>query len=687
LHTKNEPEFPLKGGAAFRSRLKDINRKIFRCGLETITENDKIFASSGFKESVAAMGMDKAVIPSNYSYLNSIISNLKQSNIWNNSDYWNINPSHPVSEMKMAVEKLTTDSFNEGSQISIVDIWNRLQETPFGLMNCSGAVFILGFLLKEYADGKYYKKDGANTVPLTFDGLADMIFCAVKGLPKATSLYIVKMTPEQERFCKVTGDIFNIPVDRRNSIQDVQQELRQYFARVTFPLWSLTAYAENENYFGFGEAFISIINLLCDFVAPEPRNGRDETKIAEEISRLYGQNPGIEQCLKNAVSPDNMKEGIKLYIASKKHELISLARRLNIGDARYISELKTKLSADSSWLWDKGDIDVKIEELYDDYKLIDEINKIINVSVNTLEDAATRIREKLGAVRMPYAFFKDECPEIEILFKNLITVYKTGSFKEVNKNNLLRELQQKTDTFNLFFNNSLFAAFKKKIEKILETKISDSECYHLYNRMDSNVIGLELEQYIQSLQQVYSEYQKNQKLNALIAKWRELSGTKSPKDWSLKHKVPVLCLFGDEINDARAAFEIINKSFASSENQIDIAISFLDQSKKIRQINNPVQCDAVFKQYISGDFEMLITDLDEVKDLLIKKLGNNVYDWYMRKHEIDGIVKEYCTDKYKTSYYSKVFQKIDSLSPEKAKEYLKELIKNEPLVGIRIMKD
>jgi hypothetical protein len=35
----------------------------------------------------------------------------------------------------------------------------------------------------------------------------------------------------------------------------------------------------------------------------------------------------------------------------------------------------------------------------------------------------------------------------------------------------------------------------------------------------------------------------------------------------------------------------------------------------------------------------------------------------------------------------RVIDKIDELPPEKAKEYLKELIKNEPLVGIKIMKN
>ena len=49
-------------------------------------------------------------------------------------------------------------------------------------------------------------------------------------------------------------------------------------------------------------------------------------------------------------------------------------------------------------------------------------------------------------------------------------------------------------------------------------------------------------------------------------------------------------------------------------------------------------------------------------------------------------LKEYAEDKYKTpQFLGIIMNKIDDLSPEKAKEYLKELIKKEPLVGIKIM--
>lgn len=689
LYSKHEVPIPLQGSANFRARIKELNAKLYTCGLETLTENDRIFSESGFKETVAVMGMDKATITSNYSYLNAIKTNLSQANIWNNHDYVKTNSSHAVSQMKIAVEELITEGFAKNSSVRIADIWNMLQKKPFGLMSCTGSVFILGFLLKEYADNKFYKKDGINTVPLTHDGLADMIFSIVKGLTKAENLSIVKMTPEHEIFCKYTGEIFKIPTDKQNSIQDIAHGIKTYLPIANFPLWSLKPYIEETDTLGLKDKVLPIIDLLCEFVSTEKKEGRDETRIAEEVARLYQSDAGIKEYLRNVMTSDNLKTGMEYYVAQQKPELIQLARKLGIVDKAYISELKKKLSFDASWLWNKGDIDKKIEEVYEDYKLIDKINRILTRKVSSLQEAAFGIRDKISAIKMPYEFFKDSCTNLNTLFLLLIGVYKSNSIKDENKRALASELEQKSDEFNMFFNNQ-YELFRKRINEVLNIEISDDECSYLYSKMDSNTIEGAVEQYVQTLKQHYAHYQKNKKYNLLVEKWKQLTGTETPSKWSDNFRVPVLCMFSDELNDARAAFGIINRAqMSASEEQINSAISFLTSSKNMYKLNDISLCNRIFKEFISGEYDLIINDndMEEIKSILLRKLGSNVYEWYVRKGEIDNIVKEYASDKYRKSYYSVVFQKIDSLSPEKAKDYLKELIKNEPLVGIRIMKN
>ena len=250
-------------------------------------------------------------------------------------------------------------------------------------------------------------------------------------------------------------------------------------------------------------------------------------------------------------------------------------------------------------------------------------------------------------------------------------------------------MEQRSDEFNIFFDNQ-FELFRKKVSEVLNVEIPDDECLYLYRKLDSNAIERDIEQYVQTLKQYYTQHQKNKKYNLLVEKWKQLTGTESPSKWSYIFKVPVLCLFYDELNDAKTTFEIISKPHISvSEEQINSAINFLSISKNMYKLKDKSLCNRIFKEFISSDYDLIINDddMEKIKNIFLRKLGSNVYEWYVRKGEIDNIVKEYASEKYRRSYYSVVFRKIDSLSPEKAKEYLKELIKNEPLVGIQIMKN
>lgn len=174
-----------RGSADLLEKLKEINTSVFSCGLEQISTNDTLFKPQGFRETAAQMGVSAAAnISGACKYLSNISGRLTDENIWDNPDYYADSPFHAVSQMKLAVEKTIENGFSKNNMVCISDIWETLADKPFGLQNCSGALFIAGFLLKEYADGEHYKFDGANTAVLNSIGLSDLIFGAARENPK-----------------------------------------------------------------------------------------------------------------------------------------------------------------------------------------------------------------------------------------------------------------------------------------------------------------------------------------------------------------------------------------------------------------------------------------------------------------------------------------------------------------------
>lgn len=686
LYTKIAEPISFLGPGQFSQRLREINAKIYPYGLESIASHDSMFKPTGFREIVPAMGMDKATIPSSFNYLQVFKQKLVKDNIWNNQYYFNELPAHPISQMKLAVEKLISDNFSLKSSVAIIDIWNLLKDKPFGLMSCIGSAFVLGFLLKEYADSGYYKKDiNNNNVPLTHNNLADMIVGVIRGNKYADSQYIVKMTEEHELFCKFSGEIFKLSTDKQNSIQDVMKGIKAILPNYDYPLWALKYCLKKEDDLGLAEAVLPVIDLYCEFVSVNKQPGRDETRIAEEIIGLFKRDAALKDYLKDILNLNNLKKGMDYYITEIKPELVSLAKKLGIGK-EYLGNIKNKFTADSSWLWEKGDIDDRIEEVFLEYKIIEAVNSIIFQPVSTLESAAEAIRNRISAIKMPFEFFKDYYPDLNKLFSNLINIYKTNSFKGINKTSFLEELQDKADLFNIFYGKQQ-EVFKAGVQVLLKTDLTDDEVAYLYSQAESKAILKPLYDYEIYLKEILTSYQKKKKYKELVDKWKSISNTDSPAEWSLANKIPVLCLFGPDVQIAKQAFDIINTGAPkATDNEIEQAIKFLDTSVNNELLNDKEECDRIFKSFAAGDYDMLFNDIEELKNLLIERLGKEVYDWYIRKSSIEAIVKEFATKKYKTSFYNEVYEKIDKLSPEQVKAYLKELIINEPLVGIKIMK-
>ncbi len=72
--------------------------------------------------------------------------------------------------------------------------------------------------------------------------------------------------------------------------------------------------------------------------------------------------------------------------------------------------LNSKLSNDSSYLWELGDTNRQIDNLYIDLKLIYDINRVLTTKQKTYTEARKALIEKLNIVKIPYALLKELRP-------------------------------------------------------------------------------------------------------------------------------------------------------------------------------------------------------------------------------------------------------------------------------------
>ena len=168
--------------------------------------------------------------------------------------------------------------------------------------------------------------------------------------------------------------------------------------------------------------------------------------------------------------------------------------------------------------------------------------------------------------------------------------------------------------------------------------------------------------------------------------WEKATGTSSPADWSKQKGIPVLCMFEDRIVEAQKVFGALNKSsYLPTEQDIDDAIAFLS-SGALTPLSDTAKCEQLFIEHFAGEYAYVVSSADDLRDEIRTIAGTNVYEWYAKAGVCKAQIKKYATKRYQVKYCSQAKEKIKKLSAQEAQAYLNQLIENDPLLGITILK-
>ena len=81
----------------------------------------------------------------------------------------------------------------------------------------------------------------------------------------------------------------------------------------------------------------------------------------------------------------------------------------------------------------------------------------------------------------------------------------------------------------------------------------------------------------------------------------------------------------------------------------------------------------------------MLTDVDEVKQYLIDNLDESPYDWYEFRL-VNKKIRQMAEAKYNQDGVNLALEKINKMDVDDVKRYLKELIKDNMVVGLEIIK-
>lgn len=674
---------------ALMDELCAYNRKIFTNGLECYNVIANMWTLNAARQG-AECGLKEEIAGTFRSSNPNTKLEVALNGAWKVQDYWTSSPSLNISAIKARLEELMRTKLRRDGRISIRTIFETLSEAPYGFMPCNLSAFILGFLLKEYCGGKYTWSDDTTSDELTVDKMKEMIHEILQQEktpnPRYRDKYIVTMPQEVKAFIDITSKAFGISKSQCTSVEAARERVRAKMRELSFPIWTLDYIIEGESI----DTDVEVVKRLVELYGFLANNVKEETDMSEndiaiEVGKISLKNASAISDLEKLFTAEKCQIGIKAFLdVYKDGELIKLANAVNDGN-QYINVLRSKFAVDAAnWVWRKGTAEAVIDSVILEYQIIEESNKCVGTS-KSYKDALRAWSGKANNMRLSFSAIKNDVDDLDVLLGYIYEICTTDQLQEQHKQAFLDSMKIFGAKFVDFYNNRQNDVFKKVCDFEL-TGLSDADKDKVYGAMPMGCFTKDKVGYSNLVAQMVEEQKKGLNSMKLRNIWREKTNTSSPYQWSEQFSMPIFAMLAEqEVTVCRKIFATINSNKADAKDISD-AITYLENAKFFDFLSDASQRDKMFVKNIIRDNAVMLSNIAEVKDYLRSHVTDVPYYWF-GSPSVQSTLNKMAEAKYNKDGYEIAFQKIDQMSAEDVKKYLKDLIKNNKNVGVEIIKN
>ena len=439
-----------------------------------------------------------------------------------------------------------------------------------------------------------------------------------------------------------------------------------------FPFWAL----EDVDDYGVYDLVKKFIELVqCD--------GDKAHDIANEIGKIAMQRPSSADNLKLLLTADNCKKGMELFLQQrfKSGMLLRLAKEIGAED-RVLLDVKNVFSVEYSAYWNGATGEDELEKLIVEYEVVKKTNGLLNAVSNSIDDAFKSWRETLKFIGFSYEALQGKYPNLKKCIELLFKIAKRDDILPDAMRQLNIELDENAAELKGILDNKL-SVFMDIYAPYLDG-FSDAECDEVRKSITTEIFSVDITQGNSIVKKASDEYRKNQIKTQMYKLWSDKAdGTKNPKVWSDRYRTPILCcISSNEYVEAKKAFSVLNSN-AHSDSDIKTTIEFLENATFFGEIANSTFRDECFIRVILGEYANVLQNVNAVKDA-IEALGYEVYDW-IENPAVKSKIKSLAEAEYNAGGSDLVINTIDKMSDSELKSWLKDVVKKDIELGLRII--
>lgn len=678
--------------SALTDLLQEINLAKFPFGVEQYNVNPTLFTRMSMGQG-AECGLSETEKGSFASSNVKTRLSAALSGAWNTpGKYWE-DPAKQgliIVKIKQKVEEVIAAGFQKNGRVDVIDIFEQLRRAPYGFTASNLTAFVLGFVLKEYANEQYFWSNGT-TRPMTPELMKGAVKNALDQSVAPKANYrpeaIVTMSEEVRQFLTGTTVIFHDSLDHCGSVDAAAGVIRQGIKRLDFPIWCVKSILDREDVHTDAGLIAQVIDQYVG-IANIKNYDRDTTEsdLATSIGAAMKKNPSLIPDLEKLFVSQKCREGMRAYLDGyRAGKLPELAAAIKDNGA-YVSEVRKKCNAEeANWVWSADTVNAKIDEVILEYDIIAESNSMIAPAAS-YPGCMRNWRDRIQNFRISFEAMENETGDLRELLELLCDMKKNGGvISEAKKGRFLELLKEKKDDFHLLYTHQ--ADMFRKIAASWLTELEDGDADELFTaHMDTGVFTDAANKYFKSAEEKVSAFLKAKVKARLEQLWREKTDTLSPRDWSRHYETPILCMFDDsERLTAKEAFDVFLKQ-APNQAEADHAMTYLWNGTFYDRLASQAERDCCMRERVVGDYVYMLPDIDEVRAYL-RSYASMVhpYDW-LDNSVIRNKIEQMADKRYKTGGAAQAQEAIDELALDDVRGYLKDLIKTDMKVGIAILK-
>lgn len=659
----------LAGCEAITGYLEDIVSSVYPYGPEKLSRITTLYTSAWGKVG-AEIGLKVARnIQRPYK---DVVDELKNQGVWKD-DALCLYGDHPLAKMKSVVDSF----FAAQEHVNLKELWEALQQPPYGLMPSPIGILLFAILLRDYAQGYYYS-DGVNSLPLNPNKLAELVEQVMKGARLSENYTIRRMSAEGELFCHMARDVFHLTDEQTTYPEEARKNMRKSIMEMGYPLWTLVYYVQKTSDSSAVQDMARATKMLGDILAYD----QDELGDQEMRAVVDAVHP-VRRELSKLLSKDRMQEGMKQFWGVHAPQLISLMGSLDLDVSQVMLRLRALFNEDV-YLWREDRVKEKLPEVVRDLDLTDALNNLCGVAKQDLNDLRGYFRTNWFKSKLPLLCYKEGQPaEIADLIDYLYQlIYHPGQGAKDNRAEDIRRLGGQLAS--LLSGGALLTGIL--VRKFTGHRLSDQEAAELYAALPDLSVASE-DEVKRAIIHALSQQAKQKKLADLRQRWQTLTGSESPERWSEEMRTPIHWVLEGQVH--HTFFVRYSNLQQLSESEIDEMMAYLtDHVAELTALQDRQYVLDRFVQVAAGEYAELVRQAGgatQLRDYIYHVLQGNVYEWPMRFNEVNRLVRCWVNEHYQTTAYPRILKVIEAMSPDDIKRFVKDLVAGDALVGARLL--